>query len=187
MSQQLVQSRGHSTRSSSSSNSSRPSCDLISTKQSSTCMRLLSKAVSTRKLPALKEYVSKNGNVNAIVYLGMTTQRWFLSQSDSLSAEGLQSSCLLSFYALENQKPHVLALLHAKAVIDGHSGSLFPLAAAASRGHTDMMTLLISRGASISHDTGRGTAFMAACYAGQLVSAQLLLAAGADPAAVREF
>lgn len=56
-----------------------------------------------------------------------------------------------------------------------------PLRLAASRGHTECVEELLSRGAEVNADPGGSTALHDACVGGHTVCVQLLLSYGADP------
>lgn len=92
--------------------------------------------------------------------------------------------------ALQGDEAQVLALLSADppssiAEVGGgwHAPHYLPLTAAAARGHSSIIRLLLAHGASVnSVDGDRITPLMRAAAGGRVEALELLLKEGADPA-----
>lgn len=145
------------------SSSSSGSNALVSRQQRSALITLLRTVLATRKLSDLKKYLTaRGGEPDTVVFLLPNPTVWFAEAADHLGTGNLEAVPLMHFFCFHKLKTHVLELLEAGASPDGRSGEHTPLMGAATSGDTDLIRLLLSRGAQIDLDKGRGTALMAA-------------------------
>jgi hypothetical protein len=118
-----------------SSSSSSSSSALVSTKQRSAVLKLLSTAVRTRKLSDLKQYLTQNGDPNTIVYFAVsdseTRSPWYVDAADHTGPDPMAEAPLLYLFCFEGTPGHVLALIGAGADVGGRGHERSPLMGAA--------------------------------------------------------
>nr|WP_251140668.1 ankyrin repeat domain-containing protein [Rhodoferax sp. U11-2br] len=122
--------------------------------------RALSKAAASGDVARIRQLIKAGAQVNAVDEWGNTA---------------------LLMGAREGEMDSARALLRARADVDGRGGVMTPLAAAALRGHTQMVQLLLRFGADVNAvGLNEQTALMNAVKLNRLGAAQALLKAGAS-------
>jgi ankyrin repeat protein len=135
----------------------------------------------TQKLSDLKKYLAKGGSANATIFLAAAAPgQWFADPSEYLGEGVLDPTALLALFCWKDARPHVDALLDAGADVNGCAIGVTPLMGAALGDKVDIIRLLLSLGAEVDMNNGRGTPLGAACDKGNLAAVKLLVTEGAD-------
>ncbi|OQW86648.1 MAG: hypothetical protein BWK72_16305 [Rhodoferax ferrireducens] len=122
--------------------------------------RELSKAAASADVARLRQLIKDGAKVNAVDEWGNTA---------------------LLISAREGEMDSARVLLRARADVEGRGGAMTPLAAAALRGHTQMVQLLLRAGADMNAVGLNGqTPLMNAVKLNRMGAAQALLKAGAS-------
>jgi len=122
--------------------------------------RELSKAAASADVARLRQLIKDGAKVNAVDEWGNTA---------------------LLISAREGEIDSARVLLRARADVEGRGGAMTPLAAAALRGHTQMVQLLLRAGADVNAVGLNGqTPLMNAVKLNRMGAAQALLKAGAS-------
>ena len=131
----------------------------------------------------LRLYLAKGGHPNAVIHVNEDTLAPFDTSTADARAnpEEVKEWALLTYYCIQGWSRQIVILLHANADPNGVEGLEPPMCAAAERGRTDIMQLLLSRGAAVNCSTSEHpTPLMFAAKSGHVSAVSWLCQQGAD-------